>query len=210
MIMRASLTLILGGALLAGCGAGRNAPITQERAAGVGWRDIATAVDRERLRNWRPTWLAAFAEARAADPTGVAREGALFVGDRALPDALPPAGAYRCRTFKLGARSARTRGFAVFPYFGCHVAVEDGVVNFAKNAGSQRPSGVIFPDGNSRGVFLGTLVLGDETNPVSYGRDPNRDLAGFVERVGERRWRMVLPEPRFESRLDVIELVPAD
>jgi len=33
-------------------------------------------------------------------------------------------------------------------------------------------------------------------------------MAGYVERVGERRWRMVLPRPTFESIVDVIELVP--
>jgi hypothetical protein len=35
-------------------------------------------------------------------------------------------------------------------------------------------------------------------------------MAGLVERIGARRWRLVLPYPRFESTLDVIEIVPAD
>jgi hypothetical protein len=58
-------------------------------------------------------------------------------------------------------------------------------------------------------VFLGTLMLGDETRPLAYGRDQSRDLAGFVDRVGERQWRLALPLPAFESLVDVIELVPA-
>ena len=35
-------------------------------------------------------------------------------------------------------------------------------------------------------------------------------MAGVVERVGDNRWRLVLPYPRFESLLDVIELASAD
>jgi hypothetical protein len=60
-----------------------------------------------------------------------------------------------------------------------------------------------------RQVFLGSLVLGDETRAMQYGNDPERDLAGFVERIGDRRWRLLLPRPRFESLIDVVEIVPA-
>ena len=38
--------------------------------------------------------------------------------------------------------------------------------------------------------------------------DETRDVAGYVERIGERRWRLVMPEPHFESQIDVMELVP--
>jgi hypothetical protein len=67
---------------------------------------------------------------------------------------------------------------------------------------------LIFPDSVSRAVFLGTMVLGDETKPLNYGQDVNRDLAGYLERIGPRRWRLVLPRPRFESLLDVVEITP--
>ena len=30
---------------------------------------------------------------------------------------------------------------------------------------------------------------------------------GYVERIGEERWRLVLPWPHFESKLDILELV---
>jgi Domain of unknown function (DUF4893) len=59
-----------------------------------------------------------------------------------------------------------------------------------------------------RQVFLGTLVLGDERRAMQYGRDQERDVAGFVERIGPNRWRMLLPRPHFESQIDVMELVP--
>jgi hypothetical protein len=59
-----------------------------------------------------------------------------------------------------------------------------------------------------RQVFLGTLVLGDEREARQYGQDETRDVAGYVERIAPNRWRLVLPAPAFESKLDVIELVP--
>ena len=31
----------------------------------------------------------------------------------------------------------------------------------------------------------------------------------ITERVGDNRWRLIMPYPRFESTLDVLELVPA-
>ena len=59
-----------------------------------------------------------------------------------------------------------------------------------------------------RQIFLGTMMLGDETRPMDYGRDSMRDMAGAVERIGPNRWRLILPYPNFESVMDVIELVP--
>jgi hypothetical protein len=53
------------------------------------------------------------------------------------------------------------------------------------------------------------MVLGDEQRAMVYGQDRERDVVGFVERVGERRWRLVMPAPTFESLMDVLELVPA-
>ena len=73
----------------------------------------------------------------------------------------------------------------------------------------QRASGVLFDSTDSRTIFLGTLALGDEARPMPYGRDLRRDMAGFVERIGEARWRLVLPFPGFQSTLDVMEIVPA-
>ena len=83
------------------------------------------------------------------------------------------------------------------------------VFSFAKLSGSQRPVGLIFGNDNFRQIFLGTMMLGDERRPLDYGRDADRDMAGAIEKVGPERWRLILPFPRFESMMDVIELVPA-
>ena len=85
----------------------------------------------------------------------------------------------------------------------------DPVQSFAKVNGSQRQVGTIFPNDPLRQVFLGTIALGDEQSAMQYGRDRERDVAGYVERVGPNRWRLIMPRPAFESVIDVMELVPA-
>lgn len=196
-------------AVLTACGGGKDRPATAGHIASTDWRKVATAGDRERLRTWRQAWTAALDKARATgNASAIVAEGALFEPDRALDTAMPPAGAYKCRVFKLGARGVGVRDFTAYPYFDCRVDAEGDVSSFYKVGGSQRPVGLAFPDGGGRAVFLGTMMLGDEKTALEYGRDAGRDMAGIIQRIGERRWRVVLPYPRFESTLDVIELVP--
>lgn len=173
------------------------------------WRSIATAADRERLREWRTAWVRGLAKAQASGHgAALAAEGALLQPDAALGWQDPPPGTYRCRTIKIGAQSEGMLDYVAYPAFQCRIRHEDGLTSFAKLTGSQRPIGLILPYGPSRMAFLGTLQLGDETQAMQYGRDRERDLAGLVERVGERTWRIVFPYPHFESTVDVLELVP--
>lgn len=174
------------------------------------WRRVATPNDRERLRGWRQAWIAALAKASASVNAGtLTADPLLFDPDRALPGATPPPGAYRCRVYKLGANGTAMHNITIYPEVDCHVTRDGAVSTLYKVSGPQRPVGLLFPDSSSRAVFLGTMVIGDETRPLNYGQDVNRDLAGYVERIGEQRWRLVLPRPRFESLLDVVEIVPA-
>ncbi len=175
------------------------------------WRKVATAGDRERLRGWRAAWMTALGKARAAgNGPAIAAQGALFDPDRALGNAKPPPGRYQCRVFKLGANGTAMREFTAYPAFDCRVDDEGDIASFYKTSGSQRPVGLLFDDGAAREVFLGTMMLGDESKPLNYGRDADRDMIGALERIGPKRWRLVLPYPRFESILDVVELVPAE
>ena len=173
------------------------------------WRAAVTEQDRKRLRDWRTSFTNAIAKARAAGHGAeLAAEGRLFDPDAAIPGAVPN-GAYRCRIIKLGARGEGLLDYIAYPAFACRVQQERDLQGFAKLSGSQRPVGLIFPNDALRSVFLGTLVLGDESGTMQYGRDAERDLAGWVERVGPAQWRIILPAPRFESLTDVVELVPA-
>lgn len=205
--MRWTPLALLLAAALPGCSVYREATSTAVPRA-VDWRSVATSADRLRLRSWRAAWDEALPKAQAADPRAIAGDAALFDPDRALPSALPPAGTYRCRTYKLGAAGSGTRDFLAYPWFQCRVADEGEVLSLHKLTGSQRPTGLLFAASDARAIFLGTLVLGDETTPLRYGVDATRDMAGYIERIGDKRWRLVIPRPRFESMLDVTELVP--
>lgn len=175
------------------------------------WHRVVTEADRERLRTWHASWVAAVAKARASGHGAqIDALSALFDPDRALPDnPMPPAGRYRCRVYKLGANGPATQDFTVYPEGECMVTAEGEVSSFARVAGPQRPVGLLFDDTPSRVVFLGTIVLGDETKAMVYGQDTQRDMAAYVDRIGQQRWRMAFPAPGFESLLDIIELTPA-
>ncbi|HVH48273.1 MAG TPA: DUF4893 domain-containing protein [Sphingomicrobium sp.] len=174
------------------------------------WRFAATGNDRERLRDWRDAFKTALDRSRAAGHgADIDREGALLQPDAALGQVPIPNGNYRCRVIKVGAKTAGMLEYVSYPDFACRIRPERGIQGFAKLTGSQRPVGLIFPNDALRQVFLGTLVLGDETRAMQYGRDEERDVAAFVEKIGPNRWRMVMPYPAFESLTDVMELVPA-
>ena len=174
------------------------------------WRSTATDQDKARIRGWHGSWEAALADARTkGHGADIERQGVLLKPMAALPNPHLPAGDYRCRTIKVGAQGSSGLGYIAYGWFRCRVSAEQGLSSLTKLTGSQRPVGLIFPDNLNRQIFLGTLELGDEKLPISYGSDRMRDMAGLVERIGDNRWRLVLPAPAYESLLDVIELVPA-
>lgn len=207
----AHLTLFAG-LMISGCASGDKAePQSAQAPATPDWRSIATEDDRGRLRGWRNAWVSGLQKAQAAGHgPALTREGALLDPDAAVEWRDPPPGEYRCRVLKIGAKSAGMLDYVAYPPFTCRIRHEDGLMSFAKMSGSQRPIGLLLPHaGQQRMVFLGTLQLGDETRALQYGRDRERDMAGVLERLGENRWRLVLPYPHFESTIDVLELIPA-
>jgi hypothetical protein len=194
--------------LLAGCG-GKDRPASLSKAA-VDWRQAATSADHERLRTWRPPSSRPVAKAQGSgNGKAIAAQGTLFEPDLSLAEPMPPPGDYRCRVFKIGANGSAMRDFTVYPFAACRIEAAGGTIRFYKTVGSQRFSGLAYVDGTRRAVFLGTMMLADEQNAIAYGRDVKRDIAGIIQRFGDRRWRMVLPYPRFESLLDVVEIVPS-
>jgi len=207
MAMRCALAISL--ACLGGC-AVMTPPPEVVASPALDWRAVATQADRERLRGWRTAFTQALADARASGHGAeIAREGALLQPDAALGGGPIPNGLYRCRVIKLGGKSPGMLDFIAYPYFTCRVDRQGQLQGFAKLTGSQRQVGRIYPAQPMRQVFLGTLILGDEARAMHYGVDRERDVTGFVERIGPSRWRMVMPWPHFESKLDVMELVPA-
>lgn len=173
------------------------------------WKQVVTPKDMDRIRNWRNAFVKALDAAKSkGNGPSMAREGALLDPDASQGSALPPAGAYRCRVIKLGGQHGGL-SYVVYPHFACAISDQGEVKGFAKTSGSQRPSGLIFPNDANRAIFLGTMMLGDEKRAIDYGRDSMRDMAGALEQIGPNRWRLILPYPAFESMMDVIELTPA-
>ena len=153
--------------------------------------------------------MEALRKARREHAADLAAAGALVEPDAALLRPEPPAGEYRCRTIKIGAQEGAVLDWVAYPEFRCQIGRDGETLSFTRLGGSQRPVGHIYPDGARRMIFLGSLQLGDERQVLRYGSDSDRDMAGILERVGDRRWRLVFPRPTFESIIDVIELVPA-
>jgi Domain of unknown function (DUF4893) len=205
------MSIGLGLALIAGGGAvhAKKKPKPADPVV-ADWKQVVTPRDMDRIRNWRNAFVKALASARAGgNGRSMAFEGRLLDPDASLGGDAPPAGDYRCRVVKVGAAGAEGLAYVVYPHFACSVADEGEVKSFAKTGGSQRPVGLIFKGDAQRSIFLGTMMLGDEKRAIDYGRDNMRDMAGAVERIGENRWRLILPYPAFESVMDVIEIVPA-
>lgn len=196
------MLLAIAALSIAGCTTTRATLPTQ------GWQQVATETDRDRLREWRTAFTHALEKARGAGHVAeIEREGALLQPDSAVGGGPVPSGDYRCRVIKVGARSEGLLDYIAYPAFRCRI--EQGErQRFTKLTGSQRHVGLIYPGDQLRQVFLGTMVLGDETQAYQYGVDRERDLAGWVEKIGDRRWRILLPYPHYESILDVVELVP--
>ena len=173
------------------------------------WKAVATGADESRLDRLGLAWQEALADARKSNPGDVRREGNLLLPRAALPRPAPTPGSYNCRLIKLGKATAKSKAYESFKPFFCYVEVEDDLLTIVKQTGSQRPAGRLWEDDDSRRlIFLGSLALGDEQQPVAYGDNPKRDMAGVLERIAPFKWRLVIPWPQSTSKLDVFELTP--
>lgn len=176
------------------------------------WQAAIQEADRDRLVRLDDAWQKALDQAiRAGHEPELRALGNLPDPDTALRDPLPPVGNYRCRTIKLGVRGGGPGlAYVAYGWFGCKVErTPRGSLKLSKTTGSQRQTGLMFPDSERRGVFLGAMALGDEPPARAYGLNVDRDVVGVIERIGPARWRLVQPWPRYESNLDLLEIVPA-
>ena len=197
---------IIGAALLPALLLASAAPAARQR---TDWHAVASADDRERLREWRDAWQEGLTLAKRAPAADLlAREPVLFDPDDALDQPMPAAGAYRCRMVKLG-RIDGSAGLTAGDWGECRIVAEGELRRLERLDGTQRLSGLLYPGGSTRAVFLGTLWFAEEHRALAYGHAAGREMAGLVERIGERRWRLVLPYPLFESKLDVLAFAPA-
>ncbi|MBU1384531.1 MAG: DUF4893 domain-containing protein [Alphaproteobacteria bacterium] len=217
-LFRPTILIALAAAMIAACATPPPPPPPPPGPGGPGagpvlrdWRGIVTARDRDRYTRLDAAWSLALQQADRQRGSGdLASTGDLIDPDAGLAPVAPPPGAYRCRTVKLGSQGGEDGlGYVVYGWFACRIEQTPAGLKFSKLTGSQRPSGLLFPEDDRQMVLLGSMALADEPAANSYGQRPDRDLVAVLERIGDRRWRLVLPWPQYESNLDLIELVPA-
>jgi hypothetical protein len=213
-------TLILTGAamlgMLAGCATKSNLPPGVRASVEVGpppkseaWKALATAADQDRIARLGLAWQQALDDANKTNAGDVRREGKLLLPRASLPRPEPTPGSYNCRLIKLGKATPKDKAYESFKPFFCYVEVEGDLLTIVKQTGSQRPAGRLWLDDDpKRLVFLGSLALGNEDQPLAYGDDPKRNMAGVFERIAPFKWRLVIPWPQSTSKLDVFELTP--
>lgn len=175
------------------------------------WRGLIQPQDLDRYQRLGAAWTTALRDARRLPGSGDLKAlGGLIEPKAALESAAPPEGQYRCRTIKLGSQSGdEGLGYVVYGWFACRIEATPAGLKLSKLTGSQRPSGLLFPENGRQMVFLGSMALANDPPANSYGQKPDRDMVGVFERIGETRWRLSIPWPHNESHLDLIELVPA-
>ena len=179
--------------------------------ASEAWKAIATAEDKDRIARLGLAWQEALGDAQRSNGADIRREGKLLLPRSGLPRPEPTPGSYNCRLIKLGKAAPSGKPYETFKPFFCYVEVEGDLLTIVKQTGSQRPAGRLWNDDDpNRLVFLGSLALGNEDQPLAYGDDPKRNMAGVFERIGPFRWRLVIPWPQSTSKLDVFELTPVD
>lgn len=173
------------------------------------WKRVATDADEDRIARLGLAWQEALADAHKGFADEIRKEGELLRPRASLARPAPTPGSYYCRLIKLGKATAKSRAFESFKPFFCYVEVEGDLLTIVKQTGSQRPAGRLWEDDDSsRLIFLGSLALGDEQQPLAYGDNPKRDMAGVLDRIGPFKWRLVIPWPQSTSKLDVFELTP--
>lgn len=186
-------------------------PAGGEQGGTDDWRAVANAADAMTLGRLDQAWRLARAEAEDAGfADQVEALGPLVDPNAAQPGRLQPApGDYRCRTVKLGRRTeGQGLAYVAYPYFRCTVELTPGGdLILTKGTGSQRSRGLLYPHTDRQLVFLGTTAWGDETAWPAYGARAERDQIGVLERIGDQRWRLVLPWPKQEAKLELLELV---
>lgn len=164
---------------------------------------IMTAADKARLASFDKIRAAAIADARkGGSKSDVATLDAVLSGKNlSFSQGFDMTGAWQCRTLKLGGSLPLT----VYGWFKCRVSDDGSGWRLEKTTGSQRTAGTFYTDSDTRLTYLGTLYYSTE-KPKKYGSDPDRDQVAYALRPGKNRVRLEFPSPKYESKLDIIEL----
>lgn len=171
------------------------------------WQRLIVAEDSDRLATFSTLWSTALAAATPRFAAALAREGALLDPARALGHPALPPGSYRCRVVKLGGEGRRVPAYRTFPATFCYIGGEGTGQSFTKQTGTERPSGWLYPDDDTRFIFLGAYAEGNAKAPI-YGAERGRSALGVVERIAPFRWRLTLAPVDRSALLTIYEITP--
>lgn len=202
------LAVLAGTAACQSVPPGESAPAAPKVAVeeAEAWRSVASERDSAALDGLADRWRQALAAGRAANLSRrIAAEGELLTPEARLARAAPAPGSYRCRYVRPGGR----KWVSSAPGF-CYVGVEEGQLTLATELRGLRFGGYLWDvKGGERLVFLGGPVPAGTRTPLAYGDNPSRDSAGLVERIGEFRYRLTMPEPSPGAGLTIVEMIAA-
>jgi hypothetical protein len=161
---------------------------------------IMTAADKTRLTAYAETRKAALLEAKAGAPEEVARLDALVAKPEMPFSGIDMLGVWQCRTIKVGGLLP----LIYYDWFKCRITEDTAGWLLEKTSGSQRTTGRFYDESERRLIYLGSFfIAGDKPKP--YGSGPETDQVGYAYRTGEQEWRIELPKPYYESKLDILE-----
>lgn len=162
---------------------------------------IMTPADKERLAKYGTVRAEAIAEARAGGaPADLAVLDAILVAPQIPFAGLDMTGNWQCRTTKVGGLGA----LVVYGWFKCKASDDGSGWLLEKTSGSQRTKGRFYDDTERRLIYLGSFFVSGEA-PKPYGSGPESDQVGYAFRTAERSWRIEMPSPYYESKLDIME-----
>lgn len=164
---------------------------------------LMTAADKARLAAYDKVRAEAIADAKkVGTPKDVATLDAILAGKPlSFSGNFDMTGNWQCRTVKLGGRPALT----IYGWFKCRISDDGSGWRLEKLTGSQRTSGSFYTDSDTRLTYVGAFHYADE-KPGRYRANPDRDEVAYAIRAGDTRVRLEFPSPKYESKLDIIEL----
>ncbi|GAA2817766.1 uncharacterized protein DUF4893 [Aminobacter aminovorans] len=179
--------------------AGIAATATFAHADGV-VQKLITPADKARLEKYDATRTDALQAAKAGAARDVAVLDAIAASKPLSFSDFDMTGSWQCRTIKAGGLGP----LVVYGWFKCKVTDDGSGWMLEKISGSQRTKGRFYTDSDTRLIYLGSGFVAGE-KPKAYGRGPDTDQVGYAFRSGPAEWRIELPAPRYESKLDIIE-----
>lgn len=147
------------------------------------WQALIRAEDRARLDAWHSTVFGNIARIAPGNYYAItpAELRQLISQQPGALDERALVGNWRCRSVQIP-----SAGVFAYPPFACAIRQTPQGLFFEKTAGSQRLSGLLYPDGGARLVLLGGATVNEEPQRAYVGGAPD-DVVGTLIAVSRDR-----------------------